>query len=72
MTAFAAMMGILTENIPNKSHNKVPNAKSEYIDKDMPVVFFVCIVFIACGRKDMVVQTAAARPKIVMMSNLIF
>ncbi|HYM95301.1 MAG TPA: hypothetical protein VET23_14275 [Chitinophagaceae bacterium] len=73
--AFAAMMGMLELNKPNKSHNEVPKAKSEYMYNDMPEVFFVFIVFIACGRKEVVVQTAAANPKMVTVfkiSTLIF
>ena len=66
VTALATITGMLLLNSPNKNHSKVPVAKSEYINNDMPVVFFVCIVFIACGRKDAVVKTAAAKPKIVI------
>jgi hypothetical protein len=45
--AFAKTIGKLFVKMPNKSHNKVPNAKSEYIDKEIPSVFLVCIVLMA-------------------------
>ena len=64
--ALAEIIGILFEKMPNNNHNNVPNAKSEYMNNDMPDVFFVCIVFMACGKKDMVVQVAATKPSIVM------
>jgi hypothetical protein len=41
VTALADITGTLPENMPNNSHNKVPNAKSEYIDNEMPEVSFV-------------------------------
>ncbi len=72
VTELAAMIGILPENKPNKSHNKVPKAKSEYISREIPEVSFVLMVFIACGRKEMVVQMAAAKPKIVTVFKIIF
>jgi len=52
--------------MPNNNHNNVPNAKSEYMKKDIPEVFFVCIVFMACGKNEIVVQVAANKPSIVM------
>jgi hypothetical protein len=39
--AFAKTMGMLFVNSPNRNHNNVPKAKSEYIDNEMPEVFFV-------------------------------
>lgn len=62
VTALAEIMGIFWVNTPNNNHNKVPNANSEYIPNDIPDVSFVCIVFIACGRKEIVVHAAANRP----------
>jgi len=66
VTALAAIIGILLEKMPNNNHNNVPNAKSEYMKKDIPEVFFVCIVFMACGKNEIVVQVAANKPSIVM------
>lgn len=39
--ALATKMGILLVNNPNRNHNKVPNAKMEYIKRDMPLVSLV-------------------------------
>jgi hypothetical protein len=69
VTALADMTGILAENKPNKSHSKVPKAKSEYIGKERPDTSFVFIVLTACGKKERVVQTAAAKPKKVILFN---
>lgn len=66
VTALATTMGILLLNRPKRNHSKVPAAKSEYINSEIPLVSFVRIVLIACGRKDAVVNTAAAKPKIVI------
>ena len=66
VTAFAINTGILLLNIPKRNQSKVPVAKREYINKDMPLVSFVRMVLIACGRKDTVVNTAAAKPKSVI------
>lgn len=66
VTALATMMGKLLLTIPKRNHSKVPVANSEYIKSDMPLVSLVWIVLIACGRKDAVVNTAAAKPKIVI------
>ena len=38
--------------------------------KEMPDVSFVLMVFTACGKKDAVVQKAAAKPMIVIQSML--
>ena len=67
VTAFAIITGILPLNKPKRNHNKVPDAKSEYMNKEMPLVSFVRMVLIACGRKDAVVKIAAAKPVIVIM-----
>ena len=68
VTALATTIGILLLNRPKRNHSKVPVAKREYINNEMPVVSFVRIVLIACGRKDAVVRAAAAKPKIVIAS----
>lgn len=62
VTAFAIITGILLLNTPNKNQASVPDAKSEYINKEMPAVFFVRMVFKACGRKEAVVKKAATKP----------
>ena len=49
-------------NNPYRNQSSVPKAKREYIESEMPVVFFVWIVFIACGKKEIVVQNAAPNP----------
>ena len=67
VTAFAIITGILLLNKPKRNHNKVPDAKSEYMNKDMPLVSFVRMVLIACGKKDAVVKIAAAKPMIVVI-----
>jgi hypothetical protein len=66
VTALAMIIGILPLNRPNKNHNKVPNAKSEYINNEIPSVFFVRMVLMACGRNEAVVNAAAAKPTIVI------
>lgn len=68
VTAFAIITGILLLNRPNRNHNNVPDAKSEYIKNEMPPVSFVRMVLMACGIKDAVVSTAAAKPKTVIVS----
>jgi 5'(3')-deoxyribonucleotidase len=62
VTALAAATGMLLVSSPNTNQHKVPNAKSEYINKEMPVVSFVRMVFNACGRKEIVVKNAAIKP----------
>jgi hypothetical protein len=62
VTALATATGILLLSIPNTSQQKVPNAKREYINNDMPEVSFVRMVFNACGRKEIVVKNAAVKP----------
>jgi hypothetical protein len=37
----------------------VPVVKTAYIDSDMPDVSLVRMVFMACGKNDMVVEKAA-------------
>ena len=70
--ALATRMGILLLYNPNRNHSKVPVAKSEYINNDIPLVSFVWIVFIACGRNEAVVNKAAAKPKIVIAFMILF
>ena len=47
VTALAIVTGILLLNAPNNSHNNVPVANSVYIDKEILLVSFVWMVFIA-------------------------
>ena len=44
---------------PYISHKNVPAVNSMYMYSDMPEVSFVCMVFIACGKKETVVPKAA-------------
>ena len=39
--ALAATIGILEVNIPNNNQSNVPSANNEYINSDIPLVFFV-------------------------------
>ena len=68
VTALAIITGILLLKSPNRNQSNVPNAKREYINREMPLVSFVRMVLIACGKKDAVVNMAAAKPKIVIES----
>lgn len=47
VTALAIITGILLLKIPNNNQANVPVAKSEYINNEMPAVFFVRMVLIA-------------------------
>jgi len=58
----AAVTGRLCAITPYSSHKKVPTVKTTYIDNDIPSVFFVRMVLIACGKNEIVVQKAAAKP----------
>jgi hypothetical protein len=66
--ALATNTGVLPLKIPNSNQSRVPVVNSKYIDKEMPVVSFVRMVFTACGKKEEVVQNAAANPMIVIQS----
>lgn len=63
---FAISTGKLSEANPYENQSNVPNAKSEYMDNEIAEVSFVLIVFIACGRNDVVVQNAADKPSSVI------
>ena len=59
--------------IPYKSHKNTPAVNILYMPNDMPEVFFSLITFIACGKKELVVNTAAKSPTystIYLSSNL--
>ena len=49
------------------NQSKVPNENIEYIPREIPNVFFVLIVFNACGKKEEVVDIAAKSPIIVVI-----
>jgi len=66
----ATLTGMSWLSNPKINHTSVPNAKSEYMANDMPEVFFVLMVCIACGTNEAVVQTAASSPMAVIMSLL--
>lgn len=59
--------GMLEVKRPNKNQSRVPNANNAYMLSDIPEVFFVLIVFIACGKKEIVVHKAAASPRMVTL-----
>jgi hypothetical protein len=67
VTALAIITGILPLKRPNKNHSSVPRAKSEYINKEIPLVSFVRMVLTACGKNEPVVNIAAAKPMKVIM-----
>ena len=63
----AKITGKLLVIIPKANHKTVPIVNNEYIDNEIPLVSFVLMVFIACGKKESVVQNAANKPMIVVM-----
>jgi hypothetical protein len=65
--AFAIATGKLPLMMPYISHKSVPAVKREYIPKEIPEVFFVWMVLMACGKKDMVVPKAAKYPIIAVV-----
>ena len=60
--ALATVTGLLFEKMPKVSHSTLPAENKIYIESEIPEVSFVLIVFIACGRKETVVQNAARKP----------
>jgi hypothetical protein len=65
--ALAIVTGRLGLIIPYISHKRVPMVKSAYMDNEIPDVFFVLMVSIACGKKETVVPQAANKPIMVTM-----
>src|SRR3989344_2674696 len=65
---FAKIIGESLVKIPYKSHKKIPVVNTIYIPSDKSLVCFVFMVFIACGKYEIVVQTAAASPNNVIVS----
>jgi len=71
VTKLATLTGMLWLSRPKTSHTSVPNVNSEYMANDMLEVSFVCMVLIACGRNEIVVQQAASSPMAVIRLSLI-
>ena len=65
---FARIIGRSFIKIPYKNHRKTPVVNTVYIPKDKSLVCLVFIVFIACGKKEIVVQVAATNPSNVIIS----
>ena len=65
--ALAMITGKLLLTQPYRNHIKVPNANREYITNEIPEVFLVLIVLIACGINDNVVKNAAIIPIIISL-----
>jgi len=63
---FARMTGMSFMKIPYTNHRKTPVVKTAYIPNDRSFVCFDLIVFIACGKNEMVVQVAAINPSTVI------
>jgi hypothetical protein len=59
---FASQTGRLLEANPYINHISVPGVNKIYMDKEMEEVSFVRMVFIAWGKKDVDVKTAAHKP----------
>ena len=66
VTAFASVTGRLWLAMPNNNHSRVPKVNRPYIYSEMPAVFFVLMVLMACGINETVVQKAAHSPMIVI------
>ena len=62
--ALANATGRLGVMMPYINHINVPKVNTAYMDKDIPDVSFVRMVFMACGKKEMVVLKAATKPMI--------
>lgn len=58
----ATITGMPLLNIPYVSHKTVPKVNNEYMNSDMPEVSLVLMVLIACGKKEIEVQSAATKP----------
>lgn len=65
---FASIMGKSFFNIPYINHKNMPNAKKVHIQKEISFVSFNLIVLITCGKEEIVVRKAAAKPIIFMGS----
>lgn len=60
--AFAIATCKLPLIMPYISQKSVPAVKSTYIGREIPIVFFVCMVLTACGKNEIVVPIAAKSP----------
>lgn len=58
----ARMIGKSLIKIPYKNHKEIPVVNTAYIPNDKSLVCLVRMVFIACGKNEMVVQVAATNP----------
>ena len=59
---FARTTGMSLIRIPYINHKKIPVVNIAYIPNDKSLVCFSFIVFIACGKNEIVVQIAATNP----------
>ncbi len=59
VTTLATATGKLPLRKPYIIHKNVPAVKRAYMEREMPDVSFVCMVLIACGKKETVVAKAA-------------
>lgn len=62
VTTLARIMGISIFITPYVNHIKIPKTKIAYMGNDRSLVFFVFIVFMACGINATVVHIAAKKP----------
>jgi len=63
---FARITGRSLIKIPYTNHKNTPVVNTEYIPIDKSFTCLVFIVFIACGKNEMVVQVAATNPSMVI------
>ena len=66
--AFARITGKSLIKIPYKNHKKTPIVSIVYMLNDKSLVCLVFMVFIACGKTEMVVHVAAPNPSKVIHS----
>lgn len=64
---FERITGKFLIKIPYKNHIKTPVVNTVYIPNDRPLVCLVFIVFIACGKYEIMVQVAATNPSTVII-----
>jgi hypothetical protein len=64
----ATLTGRLLLNKPYNNQSRVPVVKTVYMEREIPSVFRVFMVLKAWGRKEIVVQKAAASPNMVTAS----
>ncbi len=64
--AFARMIGRSLTRIPYANHKNTPVVNTKYIPIDKSFACLVFIIFINCGKNEMVVQVAATNPSMVV------